>query len=405
MGPRVAFDGQNYLVVWARQSVMDPTGYNHELRGARIQPDGTILDPGGFVIQAGPGLFRKVEVAHDGNNTFLVVWERDQVYFDPLAAPTSVIEGARVFNNGSVHVSNPVVIENSTTPAAYNRIGHSSPDVFFDGNDFRVTYQSMVKYTDDLNDIVEAQSGIYMKRVQPLSGNGTDKQVLVTFGSNVVGWDPKVTYSQGKGLLLFNGLTGHDQATGDPAIWSRWFTLSGGLNLSVLLPVVTDSSGLWNGPFQTPVVAGDEPDYVSVWSDLTVIGADNDRALSGAYGLSIQGTSTGWLVPTGPVLQACNDEDPRVAFNGSEFTVVDRHQHGCKAYVGVVNLDLEATPGVYDFLDFGGEPNLIHEPDVAFGSANGLAVFSHQNYPSNYNGIFPTYGIWGVFLDSGSSPP
>lgn len=43
--PMVSFDGQNYLVVWTGED-----GQSWNIYGARVRPDGAVLDPDGFVI-------------------------------------------------------------------------------------------------------------------------------------------------------------------------------------------------------------------------------------------------------------------------------------------------------------------------------------------------------------------
>jgi hypothetical protein len=62
LSPRVAFDGTNYLVVW------EVSGY---VEAARVRPNGTVLDPHGFLVTSYQA--RQPDVAFDGEN-FLVVW-------------------------------------------------------------------------------------------------------------------------------------------------------------------------------------------------------------------------------------------------------------------------------------------------------------------------------------------
>ncbi|WP_242342219.1 InlB B-repeat-containing protein [Anaeromyxobacter terrae] len=86
----VAFDGTNYLVVW--QDSRGSTG--RDIYGARVTPDGTVLDPGGIPIST--ALEHQVEpaVAFDGTS-YLVVWEDRRSGF-------ADVRGARVSPNGTV---------------------------------------------------------------------------------------------------------------------------------------------------------------------------------------------------------------------------------------------------------------------------------------------------------------
>ena len=162
-GSGVAFDGTNYLVVWAdlRQGV--PIVY-----GARVSPDGTVLDPDGFAIsaaEAGAGsrlrrhqLPRRLEttgaidrrgtrqpgrdrarsrrihhldaaggsreaLAFDGTN-YLVVWSTED----------SVV-GARVSPGGTVLDPSGIEI------AARGGFTETAPSVAFDGTNFLVVWE------------------------------------------------------------------------------------------------------------------------------------------------------------------------------------------------------------------------------------------------------------------------
>ncbi|MDI6839981.1 MAG: T9SS type A sorting domain-containing protein [bacterium] len=72
----VAFDGTNFLVVW-HDCV--PGGGDDEIRGARVTPEGVVLDwPNGFLIyKSTVGRSFYSDVAFDGEN-YLVVWTEEK---------------------------------------------------------------------------------------------------------------------------------------------------------------------------------------------------------------------------------------------------------------------------------------------------------------------------------------
>jgi hypothetical protein len=86
----VAWGGQNYLVVW-----QDLRSENWAIYGARVDPDGNVLDPDGFLIAGGVEWTISPAVASDGTN-FFVVWSHDKLdtFYD--------IYGTRVTPDGEV---------------------------------------------------------------------------------------------------------------------------------------------------------------------------------------------------------------------------------------------------------------------------------------------------------------
>ena len=64
LAPALAFDGTNFLVVWA----------DGDIHGARVTPAGTVLDPQGLDISRAAGEQELPALAFDGDN-FRVVWQ------------------------------------------------------------------------------------------------------------------------------------------------------------------------------------------------------------------------------------------------------------------------------------------------------------------------------------------
>ena len=67
----LAFDGQNYLVVW--EDFRDQSNFDGDIYAARMAPDGTVLDGSGILISNAPGRQRRPRVGWDGDN-YLVAW-------------------------------------------------------------------------------------------------------------------------------------------------------------------------------------------------------------------------------------------------------------------------------------------------------------------------------------------
>lgn len=89
--PAVAFDGTNFLVVWQDFR----SGRHYEVYAARVSPGGRVLDQGGFAVAAGPWNQCRPAVAFAAG-TYLVVW------MDARAYPTYGIFGARVSPDGKL---------------------------------------------------------------------------------------------------------------------------------------------------------------------------------------------------------------------------------------------------------------------------------------------------------------
>jgi hypothetical protein len=116
--PDVVFDGTNYLVVWADKR----SGSTWDVYGARVSPDGVVLDPAGFAISAAARDQRFPVLAFDGTNS-LVVWA------DSRGGASTGIWAARVSAGGTV-----------LDPAGIELCGAGSdpwyPAVAFDGTNY-----------------------------------------------------------------------------------------------------------------------------------------------------------------------------------------------------------------------------------------------------------------------------
>jgi hypothetical protein len=187
--PAMAYNGTDYLVLWQAQSV----GIR-DLYGARINRQGVVLDPDGFIVSAAAGDEEQPAAASDGD-IFLVVWsdrrngDRD-------------IHGARVTGTGIV--LDTAGIEICTAPGAQNY-----PAVEYDGADFLVVWQ------DERN----GERDLYGARVTP-EGTILDTFTVTTQPGYQV--DPVLAHNGGsKMLLAYSGWTSVEQerSYNSPRIW------------------------------------------------------------------------------------------------------------------------------------------------------------------------------------------
>jgi phosphoribosylformylglycinamidine (FGAM) synthase PurS component len=128
----VAFDGKNYLVVWADGSISGRA----DIRAARVTPDGKVLDPNGFVLTAFQEFSSEPSVTFDGTN-YLVVFTGGGFYS---------MQGVRVAPDGTILDPNGIVI---SPPGS----GDTRPNVSYGAGKYLVTW--------------ERQSRVYGARVTP----------------------------------------------------------------------------------------------------------------------------------------------------------------------------------------------------------------------------------------------
>jgi len=116
--PAVAYHDSIYLVVWA-----DYRNWDWDIYGARIDINGNVLDPDGFVISSIPGCYQYYPSAVFGNTNFLIVWHEG-----------AGVYGCRVTPDGQV--LNP-----NGFPISTNSEYQFAPSVSFDGVNYLVMWQ------------------------------------------------------------------------------------------------------------------------------------------------------------------------------------------------------------------------------------------------------------------------
>ena len=175
--PSIAFGGGNYLVVW---NYWIAYGYESRIYGARVTPDGVVLDPGGIPISMAATYRFRPSVAFDGTN-YLVVWDDARNTYGHYCD----IYAARVTPSGSVLDPGGILISGITN--GYNDVSSS---VAFDGTNYMVVWQS------------RPGSGvpfIFSARVSP---NGT---VIDTnhYNYELIGREPKIAFNGSEYVVTY----------------------------------------------------------------------------------------------------------------------------------------------------------------------------------------------------------
>ncbi|UCG55120.1 MAG: T9SS type A sorting domain-containing protein [Dehalococcoidia bacterium] len=121
--PAVAFGCTNYLVVWQAYGI---AGHHRwHIYGALVTPDGVVLSPE-IPIATSPAAYKRYPAIAFDDTNYLVVWERN--------SDNGNIEAARVNQNGTVLDSVPIAI-------ATNYYSELSPAVAFDGTNYLVVWE------------------------------------------------------------------------------------------------------------------------------------------------------------------------------------------------------------------------------------------------------------------------
>lgn len=189
--PSVAFDGTNHLVVW-HDGRGSSGGWS--IYGARVTPQGNVLDPDGFVICDEPMNQEHSSVGFDGTN-YLVAWydwrPNDNQIFGS-------IYGTRVSPSGNV-------LDSPAFQIADRARGQIQPNVVCGGGDCLVVWN-----TDYLNDGTKFRlSDVWGRRVSS-AGAIIDQQgipIATAFGHQ---FGPVAGYGNERYLIAWSESTGRE---------------------------------------------------------------------------------------------------------------------------------------------------------------------------------------------------
>jgi phosphoribosylformylglycinamidine (FGAM) synthase PurS component len=350
--PALGFDGANFLVVWTAEQ-----GGRSDIYGARVTPQGTVLDPQGIAIsQAANGQWRPT-LAFDGAN-FLVVWE------DGRSGAYSDVYGARVSPAGAVLDTAGIVISTAASD-------QGSPAVAFDGANFLVVWY-------------DSRSGssydIYGARVTPQG------MVLDPAGFVI----SQATYSQYYPALAFDG-------TSFLVVWDDYRGNGYDIYGARVTPqgTVLDSSGIVISQAedyqQYPAIGFDGTNFLAVWEDYR-----NRNDTADIYGARVtpQGTV---LDPDGIAVSQAEgyQQSPALGFDGADFLVVWEDDRSGGFYSDIYGARVTREGVVF------GEGPVIsqecgqHDPKLARGSGSQMFLV-YCGWAGTVGGkTYNTYRIWG----------
>jgi hypothetical protein len=255
--PSVAFGDTNFVVVWGD----DRNGVsNYDVYGARINQNGTVVEPLGFQIAHDESFNeQRPSIAYNSylsSNFYLVVWE-------DYRGPSVDIYGTRVFHDGTV-IDDPVNIAISTADNT-----QEIPVVCSRGVDFFVVWK-------------DHRGGLYSQTVygSRVSYNGTvtDPSGIPISYSFEFSYPAAVVYGIGEYLVVhgFPDGTQYD-------IFGRFLDINGIITGDIDLTRSANSQTYADAAF-------DGTNYLAVWQgwryDFNIYGALIDRRnqLSGGVG-------------------------------------------------------------------------------------------------------------------------
>jgi len=360
--PATAFDGSNFLVVWADCR----NGTYTDICGARVNPDGTVLDPSGFVISLAAYDQRYPAVAFDGTN-FFVVWD------DYRRGHAYDIYGARVTPAGTVLDPAGIIITQATCDQLRPTIG-------FDGANYLVAWQDCY-YSVQAPDICGRRvtpGGVVLDSANLIISQAPGIQVSPALGFD--GANFLVTWQDGRDSIYAH-------------IFGARVTPAG---------VVLDSGGIMIsqvlGTQGDPALGFDGTNFLVAWTDIR---GSFPPELS-IYGTRVTPEGT-VLDPTGIAIAQASGVQmiPAVGFDGTNFLTVweDFRDGGADIYGARVAPDGTLLDG--SGITIGQAPDRQGAPAMGFDGTNSLVVWQDRR---NDPGAPDIYGArvtsGGAVLDS-----
>ena len=169
--PSVGYGNPYYLVAWE-----DSRGSSRDIYCARLDSNGTVVDPGGIAVSTADSSQNNSAIAFDGYN-YLIVWQDDR-------NGSYDIYGSRVGLNGVVQDPAGIVISTGNGDQI-------NPSIAFDGSSYIVVWEDHRQMPSDIQGAIVNTSGVVVDtfiataqpgpQTYPEIAHGAGDQMLITY--------------------------------------------------------------------------------------------------------------------------------------------------------------------------------------------------------------------------------
>jgi hypothetical protein len=338
--PSIAFDGEDYLVVWSEHD-----GSNFEIRAAQVNGAGVIVQPIGFLSTQGDGRNdERPAVAWNGTR-FLVTWEHN-------FSDSDIDVYGRIVNRAGFPIGSPFTV---VAPIGLQTF----PSVAAVGATFFVVWSDDRVGAGDIRGARVTDAGTVLDAIPG-----------VTIASAATAeTQPDIAATGGALLVSYQNLA----AAGNPDVYAQRTNLS--LQpIGTAIPLATTAA-----PEQDAKVASDGSGYLVVWGgtgDIQGRRVLTDGSLPGAAVIPISTTPE-------------NQSLPDVAFNGAYLVAwKDNRNFSNEIWAARVAIDgtVQDPSGfrIFDQATNMGTAGIFAPPSVAAGPGNKWGV----DHEAVFGGIF-----------------
>lgn len=327
-GPRVAWDGANFVVVWTEFEIGET-----DIHATRVTTGGVVRDPAAFVVSAASGNQSSPAIVGTGNGSF-VAWTDGRSGFD-----NDDIYGARI--NTSAVVQDTLGI-NVATAAGNQR----APSVAWDGTNVLVAYEDSRNGNQD----------IYASRISP-SGALLDGAGLQVYQGAGAQWQPAAGFTGTTFVVAWR-----DDRGLDADVYAGRVSTTG---------IAMDTTGIAVG-----VGAGDQtnPSVARAGTNVVVVYRDGADGTLEARRLNSSGT----LLDNLPVTLATGTNltlgRPALTFSSTNGLLVWNEQAQTSIIFARQVTPSLMTPGAP--MTVSTAANTQRSPAIAFGDQGALVVWS-----------------------------